>query len=70
MPLLVKISWKYDFFDILYLLLSFCSKTKKIRDFLPSPKKYDVFIVFFLFFTKPKTSCSHALLEGVSFAVL
>ena len=47
MPLLVKTSWKYDLFDILYLLLSFCSKTKKIRDFLPSPKKYDVFIVFF-----------------------
>ena len=54
MPLLVKISWKYDFFDILYLLLSFCSKTKKIRDFLPSPKKYDVFIVFYNIFHKTK----------------
>ena len=65
-PFLVKISWKYDL-SIFFIAAhySLLKTEKKPRYFCFFSQKYSVLIVFFTFFTKPKTNYSHALLEGV-----
>ena len=58
------------FLDIFYLLIIYCSKIKKIRNFSFFSKLQCIHCFFWTISKKPKTSCSHALLEGVFVTVL
>jgi len=60
-----------QFFDIFYMLIIYCSKIKKKSEIFSFFSKIQCIHCFFWTISKkPKTSCSHALLEGVFVTVL